>query len=92
MTIWTVAHQVPLSMGFFSGKKTGMRCYFLLQGDFLTWGSNSGLLLCRQILYLLSHQGSTEITQSMKINHPIFWGLLPSEMATLCLWNVFLSK
>ena len=31
---------------------------FLLQGIFLTQGSNSGLTLCRQILYCLSHQGS----------------------------------
>ena len=31
---------------------------FLLQGIFLTRGSNPGLLHCRQILYHLSHQGS----------------------------------
>ena len=31
---------------------------FLLQGIFLTQGSNSGLLNCRHILYHLSHQGS----------------------------------
>ena len=30
----------------------------LLQGIFLTQGSNLGLLCCRQILYHLSHQGS----------------------------------
>ena len=30
----------------------------LLQGIFLTQGSNPGLLHCRQILYHLSHQGS----------------------------------
>ena len=30
----------------------------LLQGIFLTQGSNLGLLYCRQILYHLSHQGS----------------------------------
>jgi len=30
----------------------------LLQGIFLTQGSNSGLLHCRRILYHLSHQGS----------------------------------
>ena len=32
---------------------------FLLQGIFSTQGSNPGLLHCRQILYHLSHQGST---------------------------------
>ena len=33
--------------------------HFLLQGIFLTQGSNPGLPYCRQILYGLSHQGST---------------------------------
>jgi len=31
-------------------------CHALLQGLFLTQRSNPGLLHCRQILYLLSHQ------------------------------------
>ena len=31
-------------------------CHALLQGIFLTQGSNLGLLHCRQILYHLSHQ------------------------------------
>ena len=35
-----------------------MGCLFLLQGIFLTQGSNPGLLHCRQIIYCLSHQGS----------------------------------
>ena len=35
-----------------------MGCHFLLQGIFLTQGSNPGLLHCRQMLYHLSHQGS----------------------------------
>ena len=34
-------------------------CHFLLQGIFPTQGSNPGLLHRRQILYHLSHQGST---------------------------------
>ena len=48
-TPWTVALQVALSMGF-PGKSTGVGCHFLLQGIFLTQGSNSGLLHCRQTL------------------------------------------
>ena len=40
------------------GKNTGVGCHTLLQGIFLTQGSNPGLLHCRQILYCLSHQGS----------------------------------
>ena len=37
------------------GNNTGVGCHFLLQGIFLTQGSNPGLLHCRQILYNLSH-------------------------------------
>ena len=39
------------------GKNTGVGCHSLLQGIFPTQGSSSRLLHCRQILYLLSHQG-----------------------------------
>ena len=39
-------------------KNTGVGCHSLLQGIFLTQGSNLGLLHCRQTLYPLSHQGS----------------------------------
>ena len=101
-TLWTAAHQAPLSMGFSRqeywsgasspspkntgvciysllcqllrrvqlfmtpmacpwnspGKNTGVVCHSLLQGIFLTQGSNLGLLHSRQILYHLSYQGS----------------------------------
>ena len=40
------------------GKNTGMGCHSLIQGIFLTQGSNLGLLHSRQILCHLSHQGS----------------------------------
>ena len=40
------------------GKSTGVGCHALLQGIFPIWGSNPGLLHCRQSLYHLSHQGS----------------------------------
>ena len=36
------------------GKNTGVRCHALLQGIFLTEGSNSGLPHSRRILYQLS--------------------------------------
>ena len=39
------------------GKNTGVGCHFLLQGIFLTQGSNLGLLYCSQILYHLSNLG-----------------------------------
>ena len=47
------------------GKNTGVGCHFLVQGIFLTLGSNLGLLQRRQILYHLSHQGSPNV----------FWGV-----------------
>ena len=40
------------------GKNTAVGIHFLLQGLFLTQGSNPGLSHCRQILYHLSHQWS----------------------------------
>ena len=39
-------------------KNTGVGSLSLLQGIFLTWELNQGLLHCRQIFYQLSHQGS----------------------------------
>ena len=53
-TPWSVAGQAPLSMEF-SRQDTGVGGHFLLQGIFLTQGSNLGLLHCRQILYHLSY-------------------------------------
>ena len=38
-TPWTVTHQAPLSMGFFR-QEYWSGCHFLLQGIFLTQGSN----------------------------------------------------
>ena len=40
------------------GKNIGVNCNFLLQETFPTQGINPGSLHYRQILYLLSHQGS----------------------------------
>ena len=44
----------------FLDKKTGVGCHSLFQGILLTQGSNPGLLHCRQTLYCLSHQGSSD--------------------------------
>ena len=59
VTLWTVACQAPLSMGF-SRQEYWCGLRFLLQGLFLTQGSNLDLLHCRQILYCLSRQGSPQ--------------------------------
>ena len=42
VTLWTVVCQAPLTTGF-SGKNTGVACYALLQGIFLTQGSDPHL-------------------------------------------------
>ena len=62
-TSWTVACQAP--HGEFlpwhsPGKNTGVGCHFLIQEIFPTQGLNLVFLHCRQILYLLSHQGSPQ--------------------------------
>ena len=41
------------------GKNTRVGCHALLQGIFPTQGLNPGLLHYKQILYCLSHEGST---------------------------------
>ena len=53
----------PSVHGCASGKNTGVSCYALIQGIFLTQGSNPCLLHCRRILYHLSHQGSPHLVK-----------------------------
>ena len=59
VTPWAIAYQARLSLAWgFSGKNTRVGYHFLLQGIFLTQELNPDLLHCRQVLCLLSHQGS----------------------------------
>ena len=55
-TPWTVACQAPLSMGF-PRQETTVGCDFLLQGIFLTQGSNLHLLHWQAGSLPLRHQG-----------------------------------
>ena len=55
VTPWTIAYQAPPSVEF-SRQEYGVGCHFLLQGIFLTQGSNLGLPHFGQMLYPLSHQ------------------------------------
>ena len=57
MILWTAAARL-LCPWDSPSKTTGVGCHSLLQGIFLTQGSNPGLLHCRQILYHLRYQGS----------------------------------
>ena len=68
VTLWAVAPPASSVRGF-PRKNIGVCCHFLLQGIFLTQGSNLGLLHCRQILYLWA----TREVQIIKftINHGI---------------------
>ena len=62
------------------GKNTGVRCHALLQGIFLTQGSNPGLPHCRWILYQLSHKGSPRILEW--VAYPFSWGSSPPRNQT----------
>ena len=59
-----------------SCKNTELGCHFLLQGIFLTQGSNPGLLYCRQNLYHLSHQRQVLVSILNVISSllPSCWG------------------
>ena len=69
---WTVAHQAPLPMEF-SRQDIGMGNHSLLQGIFLTQGSNQGLLHCKQILYCLSPQGSSRLQMAVSSSSLMVW-------------------
>ena len=49
------------------GQNTGVGRLSLLQGIFLTQGSNPGLLHCRYILYQLSHKGGPNESESCSV-------------------------
>ena len=86
-TPWTVAYQVPPSMGF--SRQEWVGCHFLLQEIFPTQGSNPGLLHCRQMLYHLSHRGRLRSNQSfLKGNqHWLFTGRIDAEAEAPILWS-----
>ena len=58
--LWPTRHLHPWDS---PGHNTGVGSRFLLQGIFLTQGSNPGLPHCRCILYQLSHEGSPRILE-----------------------------
>ena len=53
VTLWTIAYQAPLSMGF-SRQEYSLGRHFLLQGIFLTQGLNPDLPHCRQTVFHLT--------------------------------------
>ena len=71
MTPWTVARQVPLSMGFSrQGYWSGLPCP--PPGDFPNPGIHLCFLHCRWILYQLTCQGSPSIPTPVPMVHLYF--------------------
>ena len=70
------------------GRNTGVSSHSLLQGIFPTQGSNSDLLYCRQILYLLSHQGS--LFQDIHLSKLLLPILSNISVLKLCFSNLLL--
>ena len=96
---WTAACQLLCPWNS-PGKSTGVGCHFLLQGIFLSQGSNPGLLHCRQMLYPLSHQGIpilySNVSMSVLFSQPIPPLLIPwkPQVCSLppCLCLCFANK
>ena len=83
VTPWTVAPQAPLLWDF-PGKNTGVGGHFLLQGIFLTQGSDLGLLHWQVASFPLCHLGSTylwEIQHQIKLGDLV--GLVVKEGLSL---------
>ena len=72
-TPWTIAHQVPPSMGF-SRQDTGVSCHALLQGIFPTQGSNPCLLQLLHCKCILHHWATSEALLGSRRNH-LYWQL-----------------
>ena len=83
--LWTVAHGVPLSIGF-PRQKYWSGSYFLLQGIFPTQGLNPGILYCRQYFYWLRHQGSpiTKFHRLINNRNLFLTGLDPRSHRSEC--------
>ena len=80
-TLWAAKDYSPPGSsvhGVLPGKNNGVGSHSLLQGFFPIQGSNPGLLLCRQILYHLNHQGRL-VYQEGWFLYQEPWGKLTAE-------------
>ena len=77
--------------GIFSGKSTGVGCHWLLQGIFLTQGSNPGLPHCRQTLLPSEPPGKSDKLESILKSRDI---TLPTKVHIVksMVFPVFLYK
>ena len=71
-TLWTVAHQAPLSVGS-SRQEYWSGLPFPSPGDLPDQGSNTGLLHHRRILHQLSPQGSPLLVVASLISEHGLW-------------------
>ena len=91
----------------FSGKNTGVGSHFLLQGSFLTQGSNLGLLHCRQIFFLPSQPPGYKLnwikcSSLLHLYSNCFWWLARNARppcvrhqlleARFCFYHVFINE
>ena len=87
-TLWTVAYQAPLSMGF-SRQEYGMGCHVLLQGIFSTQRPYSHLLQllhCRQFLYCWA-TGKACVRVCVRVYTDILYCFI-----FLCTWTPYWRK
>ena len=84
-TLWTVAHQAPLSMGF-PRQECSVGCHFFLQGIFLTQKLNLHLLHWHAGSLPLSHQGSPSMWIHIYLTHSFL--LAPSYYIVWCFDNL----
>ena len=75
-TLWTVAHQAPLSLGF-PGKNTGVDCHALRQAIFPTQESNPHLLCLTLADGFFSTRATWEILVLCLLIFSLYW-LRPS--------------
>ena len=71
-TPWTIAHQVPLPMGF-PRQEYWSGLHFLLQEIFLTQGSNPGLLVWQVDSLPLRHLGSPTLNSNLIYLTTLLW-------------------
>ena len=80
VTLRTVTHQAPLSMGF-SSKNTGVGCQALLQGIFLTQGLKLSLYVS-----CIGRQGRITVVSKRKMRAKTDCSLLPAQFPCVEQW------